>query len=268
MQTTTHKLKKILVVGLSLTALASCSSKFMSGDQLADDPQASRYSIAQDRAPETALAAHQVEATTPRKEPLSKHGNKSPYKVNGKTYHIMASAEGYREEGIASWYGVKFHGHTTSNGEVFDMNKISAAHKTLPLPTWVRVTNLDNGKSIDVRVNDRGPFHGGRIIDLSYAAAVKLGYQDKGTARVRVEAISGAALDTHSYYVQVGAFSQKDSATGLKKRLASELDDKVGVYKDKFYRVRIGPVQYERAVALQQQYTNSELGKPLIVVKN
>ncbi|TCS41676.1 septal ring lytic transglycosylase RlpA family protein [Reinekea marinisedimentorum] len=267
MQAAVQQLKSYTVFGLSVL-LFSCSGKFVSSDQLADDPQASRYSIAQDRAPETALAAHEIETTTPRKEPLSRHGNKSPYKVNGKTYQVLASAEDYREDGIASWYGAKFHGHTTSNGEVFDMNKISAAHKTLPLPSWVRVTNLDNGKSIDVRVNDRGPFHGGRIIDLSYAAAVKLGYQDKGTARVRVEALHGAALDTHSYFVQVGAFSKKESASNLEKKLAAEIKDKVDVYKDELYRVRIGPVQYDRAVALQQQYTGGELGKPLIIVKN
>jgi rare lipoprotein A len=267
MQVAVQQIKSYTVFSLAFL-LFSCSGKFVSSDQLADDPQSSRYSIAQDRAPATALADHEIETTTPRKEPLSKYGNKSPYEVNGKTYRILSSAEGYREDGIASWYGAKFHGHTTSNGEVFDMNKISAAHKTLPLPSWVRVTNLDNGKSIDVRVNDRGPFHGGRIIDLSYAAAVKLGYQDKGTARVRVEALSGVELDTHSYYVQVGAFSQKESAANLKKRLSAELKDKVGVYKDEFYRVRIGPVQYDRAVALQQQYTGRELGKPLIMVKN
>lgn len=264
-------LKSDLFLAVLLSALVtvtSCSSRFVAGDQLSDDPQASRYSIAQDRAPDTALAAHQIETTEPRKEPLSKHGNKSPYTVNGKTYRIMASADGYREEGIASWYGAKFHGHTTSNGEIFDMNKISAAHKTLPLPTWVKVTNLDNGKSINIRVNDRGPFHGGRIIDLSYAAAVKLDYQDKGVARVRVETISGAELDTHSYFVQVGAFSQKESAVNLKKRLAGELKDDVDVYKDKLYRVRIGPVQYDRALALQKKYTGSELGKPLIIVRN
>jgi rare lipoprotein A len=179
----------------------------------------------------------------------------------------MSSAKGFKEEGLASWYGQKFHGHSTSNGETFDMYKISAAHKTLPLPTWVRVTNLDNGKSIDVRVNDRGPFHGGRIIDLSYAGAVKLGYVDKGTARVRVEVLEGDSLDQSAYFVQVGAFSSKDSAQNLQQRLKSEVDFKVGVYKDSFYRVRIGPVKYDQAIAIQQKYTGDEFGKPLLVAK-
>lgn len=256
-----------LVIGTTIVLLTGCSSKFVSHDVMAEDPQASRYSIAQDKAPDVALTADQVATTTPRKEPLSKHGNKSPYTVNGKTYRIMASADGYREKGIASWYGAKFHGHSTSNGETFDMNKISAAHKTLPLPTWVRVTNLDNGKSIDVRVNDRGPFHGGRIIDLSYAAAVKLGYQDKGTAQVLVETLSGNELDTASYYVQLGAFSQKESANNVKKSVSSQISDKVGVYKDELYRVRVGPVKYDRALQIQNQFSGGEFGKPLLIAK-
>jgi rare lipoprotein A len=247
--------------------LVGCSGKFVSQDSMSDDYQASRYSIKQDTAPDVKLSADQIALTTPRKEPISKHGNKSPYTVNGKSYRIMASAEGYREQGIASWYGAKFHGHSTSNGEIFDMNKISAAHKTLPLPTWVKVTNLDNGKSINVRVNDRGPFHGGRIIDLSYAAAVKLDYQSSGTAKVLVEVLTGNELDTSTYFVQVGAFSEKASATAVKKQIETQVDSKVGVYKDKYYRVRIGPVKYDQAVTLQQQFTGSVYGKPLIVAK-
>ena len=248
---------------LACMTLAGCSSKFVAHESMLQ----SRYSMAQDRAPDVALSEHQIALTTPRKEPLSKHGNKSPYTVNGKTYRVLSSATGYSEVGIASWYGAKFHGHTTSNGETFDMNKISGAHKTLPLPSWVRVTNLDNGRSIDVRVNDRGPFHSGRIIDLSYAAAVKLGYHDKGTARVRVEALAGAELNTASYYVQMGAFGEKASALALKKRLKAQLKDKVGVYRSDLYRVRIGPVNYDRAIALQQQFMGGEFGKPLLIAK-
>jgi len=247
--------------------VSGCSSNFVAQEQLPPSAAQSRYSIAQDTAPAVALAEHEISETPARLEPLSRQGNKSPYTVNNKSYKVLASAENYRAEGIASWYGAKFHGHATSNGETFDMNQISAAHKTLPLPSWVRVTNLDNGKSIEVRVNDRGPFHGGRIIDLSYAGAVKLGYQDKGTARVRVEAISGAALDTASYYVQVGAFSKKTGANALKSKLADEVVDRVDVYKDTYYRVRIGPVKYDRAVALQNQFSEGDLGKPLIIAK-
>lgn len=122
-------------------------------------------------------------------EPRSRYGNRSPYTVLGKSYRVLDSADGYDEEGIASFYGNKFHRRRTSSLEVYDMYAFSAAHKTLPLPSYARVTNMDNGKSVVVRVNDRGPFHEGRIIDLSYAAAVKLGIDRKGTGNVRVEGL-------------------------------------------------------------------------------
>ena len=112
-------------------------------------------------------------------EPRSPVGNRSPYTVLGKQYHVMDTPGGYVEQGTSSYYGAKFHGRRTSNQEVYDMYAFTAAHKTLPLPSFARVTNLDNGKSVVVRVNDRGPFHSNRIIDLSYAAAVKLGYRER-----------------------------------------------------------------------------------------
>lgn len=130
-----------------------------------------------------------------RDEPRSRGGNRD-YSVLGKRYKVMDDQEGYVETGLASYYGKKFHGRRTSNQEVYDMYAFTAAHKTLPLPSYARVTNLDNGKSIIVRVNDRGPFHPGRVIDLSYAAAVKLGYRDKGTARVEVRALTQADMGT------------------------------------------------------------------------
>jgi rare lipoprotein A len=128
-------------------------------------------------------------------EPRSRYGNRS-YSVLGKTYRVLDSGEGYAEEGMASFYGKKFHGRLTSNQEVYDMNAFSAAHRSLPLPSYVRVTNLDNGKSVVVRVNDRGPFHSARVIDLSYAAAVKLDFIRKGTTRVEVRALQPEAGDT------------------------------------------------------------------------
>lgn len=130
-----------------------------------------------------------------RHEPRSRGGNRD-YSVLGKRYKVMDDPEGYVETGLASYYGKKFHGRRTSSQEVYDMYAFTAAHKTLPLPSFARVTNLDNGKSIVVRINDRGPFHAGRVIDLSYAAAVKLGYRDKGTARVEVRALTTADVDT------------------------------------------------------------------------
>lgn len=125
----------------------------------------------------------------PKIEPITKAGNPNPYTVLGKTYHLLPVGAAYKERGTASWYGNKFHGRKTSNGETYNMYAMTAAHKTLRIPGYVRVTNLENGRSVIVRVNDRGPFHGDRIIDLSYAAAKKLDYSDKGTARVEVVAI-------------------------------------------------------------------------------
>lgn len=262
------RLIRRIVFPALIVVLASCtSSRYVSHD-IPEQSNAGRYSIAQDRGPDKHLKAEDIEEVPPRKEPRSKHGNASPYTVNGKQYHILASADRYAEEGLASWYGAKFHGHTTSNGEVFDMYKISAAHKSLPLPTWVRVTNLENGISIVARVNDRGPFHPGRVIDLSYAAAVKLDFVHKGTARVRVEALEGQNLDQPVYFVQLGAFSQRRSAQALRDKIAGQIDENVEVASGEFHRVRIGPVRYERALALQRALTSQELGKPLLVVPN
>jgi rare lipoprotein A len=140
-----------------------------------------------DSAPEGGIPdVHLIPEPEVRAEPRSKYGNRSPYTVLGKRYYVRDDAEGYDETGIASYYGRKFHGRRTSSLEVYDMYAFSAAHKTLPLPSYARVTNLANGRSVVVRVNDRGPFHEGRIIDLSYAAAVKLGVDRTGTARVEV----------------------------------------------------------------------------------
>lgn len=132
-------------------------------------------------------------------EPRSRYGNRSPYTVLGKRYRVLDSAKGYDETGIASYYGNKFHGRRTSNLEVYDMYAFTAAHRTLPLPSFARVTNLDNGKSVVVRVNDRGPFHDGRLIDLSYAAAVKLGIHPRGTGRVEVVGLSPGENARHDY---------------------------------------------------------------------
>jgi rare lipoprotein A len=149
---------------------------------------------------------------TVRKEPASRYGNRS-YSVLGKRYQVLESAEGYDEVGIASFYGNKFHGRRTSNLEVYDMYAMTAAHKTLPLPSYARVTNLDNGRSVVVRINDRGPFHPGRIIDLSYAAAVKLGYRDKGTARVEVKGLAGPYDDASEHDGVLASAASPPAAT-------------------------------------------------------
>ena len=143
--------------------------------------QNSRYSQAQDTAPAQHIDVSSVKDAVPRPEPYSRYGNPPSYVVLGKRYHTLGSSDNYRERGIASWYGTKFHGHRTSSGESYDMYKMSAAHKSLPLPTYARVTNLGNGKSVIVKINDRGPFHENRLIDLSYAAASRLDILGKGT---------------------------------------------------------------------------------------
>ncbi len=129
----------------------------------------------------------------PVQEPLSRYGNPSTYEVDGITYRVLESSVGYEAEGMASWYGEEFQGRRTSSGEPYDMYAMTAAHRTLPIPTYVEVTNLENGRTAVVRVNDRGPFHADRIIDLSYAAARKLGIVGPGTAHVRVRALEPAA---------------------------------------------------------------------------
>lgn len=146
--------------------------------------------------PASSPAPNVAAAEAPGAEPRSRYGNPESYEVFGDTYHVLSSADGYEEEGLASWYGAEFEGRLTSSREPFDPRRPSAAHRTLPIPTWVRVTNLDNGREIVVRVNDRGPFADTdrRIIDLSRAAAERLGFVGPGTARVRVRALTGEEL--------------------------------------------------------------------------
>ena len=216
----------------------------------------------------------------PVPEPRSRYGNRTPYTVLGRTYKVRESASGYVERGKASWYGNKFHGRPTSSFEPYDMYKFTAAHKTLPLPSFVRVTNLANQRSVVVRVNDRGPFHGDRIIDLSYAAAVRLGMHKQGVAEVEVRAIdpegeavaadqpavrtyrsgisapqsgsmaprpSAPSTFSGKRYLQVGSFAVKDNAKRLEDQLEGAGLDHVHletakVGDNKVWRVRIGPL--------------------------
>jgi len=196
----------------------------------------------------------------PRAEPRSTRGNPVYYEVFGKRYYILATAEGYRERGVASWYGPDFHARPTSSGEPYDMYAMTAAHKTLPIPAYARVTNLTNGRSIIVRINDRGPFVANRIIDLSYTAAHKLDMTRAGTAFVEVEVLTpGApadaarslvpptppALTGPMLYLQVGAFGAAGNAANLAERLRAAGIAQVNVVPPAgtppLYRVRIGP---------------------------
>jgi rare lipoprotein A len=236
-------------------------------------PPESRYPQAQDTAPVKSISPEEVADAVPRADPILAAGNRSPYTVNGVRYEILEDASNYRQRGIASWYGTKFHGHETSNGEIFDLYLATAAHKTLPIPCYARVTNLENGRSIVVRVNDRGPFHDDRLIDLSYAAAVKLGYMERGTAEVEVEVIRVAGVDDrrnapgdHYRYLQLGAFGSEASALRLQSELVTLLSAPVSVSPvqsgdDLLYRVRVGPVaSSDELLAVQQQLQDGGYG--------
>ena len=204
----------------------------------------------------------QLPDPVPVAEPKSKTGNPPSYAVFGKTYHTLETAQGYEATGRASWYGRKFQWRRTSSGEPFDTLKLTAAHPTLPIPSYVEVTNLDNGRSIVVRVNDRGPFHEGRIIDLSYAAAVKLGFADVGTAPVRVVALN----DLPALYLQAGAFQEIDAADRLRielERLTGKPAEVVRIDDEAPFRVRLGPLNGEReAQRLQALIATADHGVP------
>lgn len=208
-----------------------------------------------------------VKPVTPKFEPKSKYGNPESYVVFGKKYTVLPSARNYREKGLASWYGKKFHGQRTSSGESYDMYAMSAAHKSLPLPTYVKVTNLKNHLSEIVRINDRGPFHQGRIIDLSYSAAAKLDFLTTGTAPVIVEAIDvdkyvntikkekelvkeiNKAVEKDSlknWYVQAASFTNIINAQNMQRKLIKLLSRRVSIRffkknKRLYKRVIIGP---------------------------
>lgn len=242
-----------------------------------------------DRGPPEPVDTSDVPDAVPVAEPLAAYGNKSPYTVLGRTYRVLPTAKGYRERGTASWYGKKFHGRRTSMREPYDMYTMSAAHKTLPLPTYARVTNLDNGRSVVVRINDRGPFVDGRIIDLSYAAAARLGVIGAGIGRVEVEAIvpdgmhatvapregarpasvtasGGGRTPTpradsavpSATTLQAGAFGSRDNAERLATQIRAQSIEPVRVDRDRgltgsIWRVRIGPLADGQTAALVQR---------------
>ncbi|WP_297311905.1 septal ring lytic transglycosylase RlpA family protein [Neptuniibacter sp.] len=242
-----------------------------------------------DKAPDRPVDVSHVKDAVPRVEPKSRGGNKSPYTVLGKSYYVMSSSQGYNETGTASWYGKKFHGHKTSNGEIYDMYGMSAAHKSLPLPTYLRVTNLANGRQVIVRVNDRGPFHGKRLIDLSYAAASKLDFLKHGTAKVRLEAIDPKAWQRSKgivssavanpqpsvagRYLQVGAYSSRNSAEYVEEQLRPVLNDLAVIIRPvtgssgrTLYRVQVGPLRSSTSLSeLTNQVEQMGYSNPRLV---
>ncbi len=260
---------KTVIQAVILVTLAGCSSSpFQRGDS----------------APNVHVNVDAIPNPVPKLEPLSKYGNPDTYTVLGKRYTTLKNSRGFIEQGVASWYGTKFHGRRTSSGEDYNMYAMTAAHKSLPLPTYVEVTNLDNGRQIIVKVNDRGPFHDGRIIDLSYAAAIKLGINKAGTGRVEIRAIdpdnpsahrsqpsaSGVTVQAlavpiittpepiasnaaiRNIYLQIGAFSSKTNAENLRNRLTNMANHPIHILPGDnpalpVFRVRIGPLPSDQA---------------------
>lgn len=245
-------------------------------------------SVVKDGPPRYDVDVSRIPDAKPRVESLSRIGNK-PYQVFGKRYYVMSSSKNYKERGIASWYGSKFHSRNTSSGERYNMLAMTAAHRSLPLPTYVEVKNLNNGKKVIVKVNDRGPFESSRIIDLSYAAAKKLGIVGHGTAKVEITAIDPRQYNDKTYrapvfvakntthqalrasnqtkraaaavYLQVGAFSNKSYAEKLQKHLQSVIHSPVHItrlHKTKtLYRVQIGPIKDQASISKINQQLNS-----------
>lgn len=282
----------------TLGALCCAALLALGGCSTGSKQQTSRYSQAQDTAPANPVDVSSVKDAVPRVEPYSRYGNPSSYVVLGKRYQTLSTHQGYRERGIASWYGTKFHGHRTSSGEPYDMYSMSAAHKSLPLPTYARVTNLKNGKSVIVKINDRGPFHDNRLIDLSYAAATRLDILGKGTGLVEVEALDARTFETDratphvvaskpkirkaspaddrlaepSLYLQLGAFSDRSNAERLQARLSDTLPQQLHISRTvadqkPLYRLRIGPLaSVETADQLTKVLAAEGIESPRVVI--
>jgi rare lipoprotein A len=274
-----RRLVPVLVIALLAAGCASTRP----GGYYEDDGPHERPRVDVSRVPDA----------VPRPEPINERNNR-PYTVFGVGYRPLASADGYRERGVASWYGKKFHGRKTSNGEAYDMYAMTAAHKTLPLPSYARVRNLNNGKSVIVRVNDRGPFRDNRLVDLSYAAAYRLGILGTGTGIVEVEGLSGdvpvttaaappaaklnpiataEAASPPRLYLQAGAFGSRDNAERLRDRLARARIVPVHVEPAQLagqplYRVRIGPLDsVEASDRVAEQVHGQGLPRPIVVVE-
>ncbi len=240
-----------------------------------------------DSAPPSGIDVDRLAEPTPKPEPLARYGNKSPYTVLGKTYYVLDQSDDYDQRGIASWYGQKFNGRKTSSGEIYSICEFSAAHKTLPLPSYVRVTNTRNGKNVIVRVNDRGPFHEGRIIDLSYVAAIRIGLDKTGTAPVRVELVRAGDSPNATrsepdiirnqnkndeVSLQFGSFADKDNAKRLQDRLQDadigdiELD-KVDIQGRTLWRVLMQSAKNEQLDGIFEKIRQLGLPKPKVLAQ-
>ena len=277
----TKSLSRLAILVMVAVLLAACASRGPErGPREASAPH--RYEPL-DGPPNVPFDVDAIPEPVPKDEPLARYGNPSPYVVMGKRYKVLPRSAGYVERGTASWYGTKFHGRLTSTREPYDMYQFTAAHKTLPLPSYARVTRLDNGKSVVVRINDRGPFVGNRLIDLSYAAAVKLGVHTSGTAPVEVRVLHAGddvnadrpvppVVATHGrILVQIAAFGTRANAIAYRKRLIQAGFDGVRVYtasteSGRVWRVRIGPLpDIQAADAVRERLRRSGFGEPRVI---
>lgn len=256
-------IKKLVSILSLAVVINGCSSTEPTG----------RYDIDSDIAPDAPISVEHLEDAHPQYEPYSLGGN-TDYTLRGEDYKIVKKTEGFTEKGKASWYGKKFHGHLTSNGEIYDMYSMSAAHKTLPIPSYVKVTNTDNDKTTIVRINDRGPFHEGRIIDLSYAAAYKLDVLRTGTANVEIEVIT-VAMPTDAnkkaalpqFIIQVVTSPHEDRT----EKLAKDLGEKLAVAtflqpNDDNYRLMLGPF-HDYALTQEKLEQVKLMGYPSAYIK-
>lgn len=238
----------------------------------------------------------EIPDAVPRNEPLHRYANR-PYIALGKTYTPIAPTESFKERGIASWYGKKFHGQRTSSGEVYDMYSMTAAHPTLPIPSYARITNASNGKSVVVRINDRGPFLHQRVIDLSYTAAHKLGIIGNGSSEVEIESLTAnggtnvlaknepvqskplekteiaspaaSAAASSNIYLQLGAFKTQEAAESFVAKMRAELGEagkQLSVFiKDGFTRVHLGPYANQNEARSSAEGLKGKLGfKPML----
>ncbi len=261
---------------------------------------ACNMSDSQDGPPRYPVDLSHVKEPIPKVEPKSKYGNPEAYSVFGKKYKTMKASDDFSETGKASWYGTKFHGKRTSSGEKYDMFELTGAHKSLPLPTYARVTNVDNNKSIIVKINDRGPFHDDRILDLSYAAAAKLGVLGKGTANVKLTTINpkqehkenkgenhnkkgntgkkmlaqNKSPSNDLVRVQIGAFTQKQHAEKLIKNVAKVIDQPIKISANDhssskkantLFKVHIGPIPSEKLNQVKEKLADINIKNPIVI---
>ena len=273
MSTTIFQRKASLVDELPIKKIASILGLAILINGCSSQKPTGRYDIDSDIAPDAPISVEHLEDAHPQYEPYSLGGNTN-YTLRGEDYKIVKKTEGFTEKGKASWYGKKFHGHLTSNGEIYDMYSMSAAHKTLPIPSYVKVTNTDNNKTTIVRINDRGPFHEGRIIDLSYAAAYKLDVLRTGTANVEIEVIT-VAMPTDAnkkaalpqFIIQVATSPHEDRT----EKLAKDLGEKLAVAtflqpNDDNYRLMLGPF-HDYALTQEKLEQVKLMGYPSAYIK-